>query len=400
MQHHELAQGDYVYVYREFVQGRNRKPKSAWRGPGVIVGFEGINAWVSMNGRCIVCAREHLRPADSEELGEIFKSEILAKDLEKLLDEMEAEGEDYQMEDWREAKVVVEEEIGRPMNEAETDLLQSHGYEEFMRRWKLRQTGEPKTRHRVKKRPAEEAVATPENSLEQAVEQMVDDELAEDLPFFDDPDEADPEDAALPRRKEPRTAYMLRQKHTAKTIEKQLEKEIPWNMIPKEQGHLFAQAREKQWQEHQKYEAFRNLSMEESEQVRAIVHPSRILRSRYAYRDKNAGLRITDPSVPVRAKARLCCGGHLDPDLPLGTMRTDAPTVSKLGLMVFLNLAGVMRWNLHIGDIEAAFLNGEEAPRNLFMEQPREGFPGMAPGQLVEIIKEQFEMTINIEEML
>eukprot|EP00969_Alexandrium_andersonii_P219227 9682266-Alexandrium_andersonii.AAC.1 len=44
-------------------------------------------------------------------------------------------------------------------------------------------------------------------------------------------------------------------------------------------------------------------------------------------------------SAPVRAKARLCCGGHRDPDLMEGEMRTDAPTTPREVLRTPLSIA-------------------------------------------------------------
>ncbi|CAE8740947.1 unnamed protein product [Polarella glacialis] len=216
--------------------------------------------------------------------------------------------------------------------------VQGLGAEEFLRRRALE--GPAPTRRINLKRAAEEAAERGND--------MSEDEAAEGI-------EAD--------------VLMVKQKKTARTQRKQDEKEIPYARIPKEHLELFQAAAKTQWEQHEKYEAVRPMSLSESKQVRDTVDPKRILRSRFAYRDKNAGLRTDRREVPVKAKARLCCGGHLDPDLETGNLRTDAPT--------------------------AAFLNGVKAPRGLYMEQPKEGLYGLVPGQLLEIIKGVFGLATS-----
>ena len=45
--------------------------------------------WVSRGGRCLLCAQEHLRPAESEELGGAFQTNVVKEDLLKLINNME-----------------------------------------------------------------------------------------------------------------------------------------------------------------------------------------------------------------------------------------------------------------------------------------------------------------------
>ena len=86
--------------------------------------------------------------------------------------------------------------------------------------------------------------------------------------------------------------------------------------------------------------------------VAASSTPVRVTAACYAYRDKNSGLRTKQVDVPVKAKARLCCGGHLDPGIGSGKLRTDAPTVPKTGLMVFLMVPQLLGWDPETRDIE------------------------------------------------
>lgn len=67
-------QGDYVYIYRvhKTAGGKARKRQNAgeWIAPGV---REGSSYWLSPSEWCVLCAAEHLRPAESEELGLAFQ---------------------------------------------------------------------------------------------------------------------------------------------------------------------------------------------------------------------------------------------------------------------------------------------------------------------------------------
>ena len=85
---------------------------------------------------------------------------------------------------------------------------------------------------------------------------------------------------------------------------------------------------------------------------------------------------------PPKPKARLCVAGHRDPDLGRKDMAVDAPTAGRHSLLLAIQLALARSWVASIGDIRAAFLNGVQAPRQLYLEQPRRGIPCLEPGYL------------------
>ncbi|CAE8631426.1 unnamed protein product, partial [Polarella glacialis] len=354
---HQFEIGEYCYYFREIRQGRNRKPKAQWLGPAVVVGLEGGNSWLSCGGKCVLCSQEHMRPAEDEELGNMWIENPDGAEFERLLEELNNEEVEY--EDARTDEAKVEEAIGGRLSQEQKLAVQDLGAEEFLRRRALE--GSAPARRINLKRAAEEAAERGND--------MSEDEAAEGV-------EAE--------------VLMVKQKKTARTQRKQDEKEIPYARIPKEHLELFQAAAKTRWEQHEKYEAVRPMSLSESKQVRDTVNPKRILRSRFAYRDKNAGLRTEQREVPVKSKASFCCGGHLDPDLETGDLRTDAPTVARNSLHLFLNVCWMLGWKPKTADIEAAFLNGVKAPRGLYMEQPKEGLYGLVPGQLLEIIKGVF----------
>ncbi|CAE8594596.1 unnamed protein product, partial [Polarella glacialis] len=359
---HQFEIGEYCYYFREIRQGRNRKPKAQWLGPAVVVGLEGGNSWLSCGGKCVLCSQEHMRPAEDEELGNMWIENPDGAEFQRLLEELNNEEVEY--EDARPEEAKAEEAIGGRLSQEQKLAVQGLGAREFLRRRALEG---PAHARRISRKRAAEAAAERDND-------MSEDEAAEGIET---------------------EVLMVKQKKTARTQRKQDEKEIPYARIPREHLELFQAAAKTQWEQHEKYEAVRPMSLSESKQVRDTVDPKRILRSRFAYRDKNAGLRTDQREVPVKAKARLCCGGHLDPDLETGNLRTDAPTVARNSLHLFLNVCWMLGWRPKTADIEAAFLNGVKAPRGLYMEQPKEGLYGLAPGQLLEIIKGVFGLATS-----
>ena len=54
-----------------------------------------------------------------------------------------------------------------------------------------------------------------------------------------------------------------------------------------------------------------------------------------------------------------------------------------------------MGWTLAAGDIEAAFLNGVEARRDLYFEPPADDLEGVEPGGLIEIVKGVFGLSTS-----
>ena len=168
---------------------------------------------------------------------------------------------------------------------------------------------------------------------------------------------------------------------TNRLKQRALDRELPWTMIPDDEKPLFREAAGLQWKQWQEYDAIEVLDIGTSKHLKQQMG-HRILRSRFVYRNKNAGI----PGAACKPKARLCVGGHNDPDLQVG-LRTDAPTVSRNSLLVFLVVAAAFDMEVVAGDIECALMQGvaHERPDELLMAQPREGLEGLHPEQLVRV---------------
>ena len=347
--------GDMVYIHRNVSQGKGQKPIRTWLGPATIIGREGQNYWAARGGRCLLVAPEHLRTAHHEEVSETLRLKISMLGLKKL---MEAEDDS-----------IMDDELDGVDEQPAVEDLPARD-----RAGHIEMEVENEELERALKREEEiGAFARRRQALD-------------DLPV------------SMKKLKTPfgaHSVHMVKHAISQRGQEKQLEKELPWQLIPPEERELYREAERKQWLEHVEYGAVRALSLDESERVRKEISPERILSSRFLYRDKNFAKRKLDSSVPPKAKARLCIAGQHDPDLGKVDMSTDAPTVSRHSIIMALQLALCRGWRVSVGDIRAAFLNGIPAPRKLYFRQPKRGMPGLEPGQLIEILKGVFGLSTS-----
>ncbi|CAE7394818.1 RE1 [Symbiodinium sp. CCMP2592] len=354
----DLDNGAMVLFWRK---PANKKTGS-WKGPGTVIGQQDGNYWVSHSGRCYLCAPEHLRKALPEELGGLYALRATKDDLLRLVERNYDDSAVFPGED--------DAEIGdKDLFDAVMDLSEVEA--------------------------ESEVDGTGDMELDNG------DLLEEDpgVPLPDQPSRAvrrrfsskrpEPYDAAKDK-KDPNEAYMLKRATTKRGRDKQLEKEIPWSMIPESKRQLFIDAEHKQWEEHLRLGALRPLDLAESAEK---LKSGRVLSSRFAYRDKNLARRRTDPTVEWKAKSRLVVSGHTDPDIVSGALRTDSPTVSRTAVMTLLQIAASQLdadWGIAAGDVTAAFLNGEKLDRELYLRQPKHGLPGLHPDQLIKIEKGVF----------
>ena len=337
----ELQQGAHVFFYRKPKNNKNWE----WHGPGVIIGREGPNYWVSFAGRCHLVAPEHLRTASAEELGAAFAIRATHDDLQKLLeqdfaDEDLYEGDDVDMD---------EDHVLGPEGQELPDAAQGPRGEAHRRPPDDSLAPRVTKRHRTKGPPAHHAEASYHE------------------------------------------AFMMKIPKTQRGREKALEKELPWSLIPPEQHQGFKEAELKQWDEHVQHNALLPLSVEQSREV-LRTKTDRVLNSRFAYRDKLWSRRRQDPSVGWKPKARLVIAGHKDPDLMEG-LPTHAPTISRQGILLLLQILASNlgnNWGGYAGDVTAAFLCGGQLERELYLRQPRTGLGDLHPEQLLRIKKPIF----------
>eukprot|EP00438_Fugacium_kawagutii_P025852 Skav231407 [mRNA] locus=scaffold4039:44689:52020:- [translate_table: standard] len=349
--------GDLVYIYREVKQRKGKKSGPTWLGPGTIIGKEGDNYWVARGGRCLLAAPEHLRTAHHEEISEMMRLKASLNDLRKVMQQAD---DDIIDEDH------VESDVEMPPAENPEDIEAQLDAE-------MERSGNPLS-----------MAARRERRLEEHARRL---QALDDVPYQFK--------KARTGHETGQTAYMTKHAISERGKEKQLEKEIPWSMIPPDEREMYREAELKQWQEHLQYQAVRPLSVQESNEVLRRVGPERILSARFLYKDKNFAKRKSDPSIPAKPKARLCIAGQHDPDLGKVDMVTDAPTTSRHSIIMALQLALCRGWIVAVGDIRAAFLNGIPAPRDLYFRQPRRGMPTLQEGQIIEVLKGVFGLSTS-----
>ena len=344
--------GELVYVFRE-TKGRKR-----WLGPCTVIGREGQNYWVARGGRCLLVAPEHVREAKHEEISEALRVKVAMRELKQLI-EAEVDGSFYEIKSGDEL------DVGAP-----ADLYPPDRQPQGNQEGELEVEREPSPMEVVEERAAAlRAAARKAHVLDDVLVTI--------------------------KRQRAHQPFYVKKILSEKGKEKQLDKELPWGMIPPDERPDYEEAELKQWQEHLQFEAVRPLSVGENLEVERTVSPDRILNCRFLYRDKNRAKRRLDPKIPVKAKARLCVAGQNDPDLGNVDMVTDAPTTSRHALLLSLQLSLARNWRASIGDIRAAFLNGIPAPRKLYFRQPKRGMPTLQKGQLIEIVKGVFGLSTS-----
>ena len=169
---------------------------------------------------------------------------------------------------------------------------------------------------------------------------------------------------------------------------KQLDREIPWRQIasmPRPYVEKFLDSIIKEANSWSEWRSVKPLTREEAQRVlRDKILSKRILRSRACYRDKNVG------QGELKAKCRIVCLGHLDPDLELLDRSAPTPGRTTEMLMLAMITAGAncelfetqLKWHSWTADAATAFLQGQqpsERPMELYMYPPKDGLINMTP---------------------
>ena len=84
-------------------------------------------------------------------------------------------------------------------------------------------------------------------------------------------------------------------------------------------------------------------------------------------------------------KARLCIRGDQEPDKD--QIKTDSPMVNKVNVKLFYAVAISHGWTVQSADVKAAFLQGTEIDRDIYVRPPKER---RVPGRLWKMIKRAY----------
>ena len=325
---------------------KKRTVQQCWNA-GVCIQASGAIVWVASRGTIVKCARSHVRHYTLEDM---LSREMVQEDMlkmEKYLEKQDAKYEDLTGQDDPEEYVPPEQEEPSPesprMEEEHTDISD----EDFEK--ECAEIGRRLHQAAEDKRKGEMPPAYPSK------QRKCDDE--EPVMITD-------------------TAYFL--KTPSRT-------EVRMKDLDKEEKAEFLQAKEKEWKGMVQSGAVRVLSGEETERVLASkAEYERIMESRFLDTKK------PDDSQKRgwKAKSRLIVKGFTDPDLL--DLETYAPTLSREGFMMVMQLVASHGHKLELGDVEQAFNNGDPMNREkgpVYIRPPRNGIPGVPEGRLIELMK-------------
>ena len=84
-------------------------------------------------------------------------------------------------------------------------------------------------------------------------------------------------------------------------------------------------------------------------------------------------------------KARLCVRGDMEEEVE--TIRRDSPTVNKTNIKLFYLIAVHKKWKIRTADVKAAFLQGTDLDREVYLRPPKER---RIPGVLWKMVKRAY----------
>ena len=160
-------------------------------------------------------------------------------------------------------------------------------------------------------------------------------------------------------------------------------KEIRLEALEPAQQKLFTApggSDEKEWKAWLSKGACEVLSLGKSREIRKskadLIIPTRWVRT-----NKNDNIYGAD----FLAKSRLVVQGFKD--RALGQFRRDAPTASAIAESICLTICANKRFLLFAKDIKNAYFSGKSMTREIYLEPPRGGLPGVQEGQLLQARK-------------
>ena len=148
--------------------------------------------------------------------------------------------------------------------------------------------------------------------------------------------------------------------------------------------------------------AYTMVSPEESARVRQTM-PNKIMESRLVLTPKPLEpheiekakeeeiLLDWETDEPCKAKARHVMKGFSEEGAE--NIEATTPQVTREGTLTVAQLVSSFQWRLGFLDFTQAFHSGDPIERLLYATQPREGIPGMNPGQLLKLEKVCYGLT-------
>ena len=182
----------------------------------------------------------------------------------------------------------------------------------------------------------------------------------------------------------------------ANLLKAKQNKEIRFQELSQNNKECFKKAMKKEIDNNFTIGAYEPLGLEESARIRQ-QHPTKVMESRYVMTAKplepmdvepaqHAGLLLEgDTTEPRKAKVRHVMKGFSETGSEF--LDSTTPQVTRDAAILVLQLIASFCWRLGFLDFTQAFHSGDAIQRLLYAEQPREGIPGLVPGQLIKLLK-------------
>ena len=403
-----------MFFYRNYPNVKSQKlqaQRGCWLGPGVVIGHQAGNIWVSYAGRCYLVANEHIRglapdevcsvkplvrfgleqlrsAASSTDFIDLSKQDVSSSQMESQL--QEPAGDDKEA-DTMEMPPAEDPASTEPVLESLPPEQPDEG-EQLAREVDQHMT----TDHEgTKRKEPETDVETSSPEVPSAVTWQPDGSNGTRWLKRAKSDES--RESNLVTYRLTANQVMAVQRNVGilspKLQKKLLDREIPYRQLPTKDLELYHEAEIREWKDWVKNECVEIVPPEQAEEIRKTTDANRIIRIRYVYRDKNASVRTPQMPLPVKAKARLCAQASKEPLAASGALKLDSPTVQRIGIMIFLQTTVNLGWTTHWkkGDISSAFLQGkgrDSSKGDLYLEPPRDRpLVGVVLGSLLKVIK-------------
>jgi len=419
--------GEQTFFYRCYPSSKAQKlqaQRGCHLGPGVVIGHQKGNAWVSYAGRCYLVAPAHIRSLAPDEA--CTTKPLIRQGLEELRKAYSRAAATLRVGGFYGTTSYTSfSRLLQWLSKACIDITRQEATTSELEQAADMPAGNdhlaPEAIEEVAIPPVSETAvaAQPIRTLEQPIDE-VEMEVAglqrEVEQHLEEPGETTEQSAAASQPRpapvpitwrhpgDPSNLEWKKQRvgdtfatagkriMAAKIKKKMLDKEIPYSQIPPKDRQLYHDAEAKEWADWLKNGSVKIKKGQEVKDVYKETDPARIINLRFVYRDTNASVRTPQVYLLVHAKARMRAQDFTEPLAEARLVKLDSPTVQQVGIMIFLQLVANFNWfkTWRKGDISSAFLQGTErddSKGKLYLRPPRDRpLAGVDPGDLVEVL--------------
>ena len=415
MQDYDL--GEMVYFYRMGADKQRKFAPGYWQGPARVVMIDQPSTlWLAFQGYLVKAAPERVRRASEEErltmsswLEDLVKRkndpctdpkngyldltehDLPPEEADRLIrGEEDHEGDDYEQSDGVQAELPDLPPMKRyrakapearptayPVAPGASNRKENYDFEDLMREYG--QEGTKKDQDILEEEDSsrtEEILGEPrEGGEKRELEDYVE------------------EGPSKRSRLEHLEIYYTKVVELMKT---KIKKEIKLNDLSVRNTRAFNKAIEKEIKNNMEIGAYKAIGLEESTRIRQET-PEKIMESRFVLTTKPLephevplaemdGLKLDwEADEPCKAKARHVMKGFSEDGAE--DREASTPQVTREGTLLVAQIITSYKWKIGFLDFTQAFHSGDAINRIIYANQPREGIPGMHPGQLVKLEK-------------